>query len=108
MTDEQATHSTDVDSLLNQIPGHLFDHAATGFGVEIYGGTPEERRAVFEARFDDPTITVDGRNVNSQDEFVRAVLGKARRLTGRPTRRVASAGSTPSGTCRRLAQIWFY
>ena len=53
---------------------HMFHHGATGYGVEVYGGTPNQREAVFRKQFDEPIVVVDGRKADSSEDIVKAAL----------------------------------
>jgi hypothetical protein len=47
-----------------------FTHRARGYGVEVYGGKPEDRLTVLKKYLDEPHAVIDARNIDSQSEFV--------------------------------------
>lgn len=59
---------------LDETEEHVFRHVATGYGVEVYGGTPEERKAILEEVFSDPTVVVDARDIASGEALVETAL----------------------------------
>ncbi|MFC6770303.1 hypothetical protein ACFQDD_01975 [Halorubrum pallidum] len=52
----------------------MFRRGAIGYGVEVYGGTHEQRRAVFEIQFGDPTVYVDARECSDSTSLFRTAL----------------------------------
>ena len=46
------------------------------YGVEVVGGTPEERLDELESRMNGDYVIIDGRNVTDSDEFVIQVLSQ--------------------------------
>jgi len=82
---------------LDEMDSHMFRHGAEGYGVEVYGGTAEQRRAAFEIQFDEPTVFVDARDTSDADSlFTNALTALAgdqaaadgqQRRTGRGLRR---------------------
>jgi len=59
---------------LNKRDTYDFRHGAEGYGVEVYGGTVEQRRAAFEIQFDDLTAFVDARDASNADELFKSAL----------------------------------
>jgi len=74
-TEEEQNHPDPQWELhLDESDERRFRHGATGYGVEIHRGNPEDRKSVFEEQFDDPTVFVDGRDVENQEDLVGAAL----------------------------------
>ncbi|RLM68583.1 hypothetical protein [Halorubrum sp. Atlit-26R] len=59
---------------LNETDTRMFRRGAQGYGVEVYGGTPEQRRAAFEIQFDEPTVFVDAREMDAAEDLFKTVL----------------------------------
>jgi len=73
-SDQQAPKERQWDLELSESKQRHFDNFATGYGVEVYGGTPEDREAALRDQFGDPVVVVDGRDVDSQEELVKSAL----------------------------------
>lgn len=71
-------HDTQVDPQwglqVDETDHRQFRHGATGYGVEIYGGTTEARTAILRELFDEPLVTVDCRDYDTAEEVVSAAL----------------------------------
>lgn len=76
MTDDSPPADVDAWAVLDlDEPGRrLFQQAARGYGVELYGGTPEQRHQVLAAIFDEPTWWVDGRTIDTAPDFYTRVV----------------------------------
>lgn len=58
-TEEEAQNQTDPQwgLQLDDTDERKFAHGATGYGVEVYGGTPEARETAFREQFDSQEVT---------------------------------------------------
>jgi hypothetical protein len=72
--DDKNPSDPDWRLYLDEIEERHFSHSATGYGVEVYGGTPEARETILRERFDEPVVVVVGRNATSEEELVKAAL----------------------------------
>lgn len=61
---------------LDETDERKFRHGATGYGVELYGGSVEDRTAAVHENFDEPLVTVDCRDVDSDTEMIDTALKK--------------------------------
>lgn len=52
----------------------MFQHAASQYGVVVCGGSAEDREAALRAQLEGPFAVVDGREIDSVDGFVEAVI----------------------------------
>lgn len=59
---------------LDEIEERHFLHGATGYGVEICGGTAEEREATLKKLLEGPFTTVDCRDLETSDDVVETIL----------------------------------
>ncbi|WP_135666786.1 hypothetical protein [Halorhabdus rudnickae] len=83
---------------LDETGERQFEHGARGYGVEVYGGTAEDREAVLRDRLGGDVVAVDARTVEDSEELVKSALlemgvdkkeiEKRRRVGGRVLRRV--------------------
>jgi len=65
----------DEDPLqLDESDQYDFEHAARGYGVEIYGGTPERRQKAVQYHYDTPVTIIDCSDVTEPDEIVEKAL----------------------------------
>jgi hypothetical protein len=61
---------------LDETDERQFRHGATGYGVELYGGTAEARTAALREHFDEPLTTVDCREADDSDDVIDTALRK--------------------------------
>lgn len=59
---------------LDETDARRFRYAASSYGVEIAGGTPENRQAAVETQFDSPIAAVDCGAIDSTAGFTTATL----------------------------------
>lgn len=59
---------------LDETNERKFVHGATKYGVEVHGGTPDAREAVFREQFDEPLVVVDGREADSEEDLMKSAL----------------------------------
>ena len=68
-TSEHADGTTNGNGLqLSETDKEKFLRSATSYGVELYGGTAEERIDALTEQFDQPLVTVDCREVDTSGE----------------------------------------
>lgn len=51
-----------------------FEHAASGYGVVITGGTPDDREAALRDNLDGPLVTIDCREMDSMQDIYDAII----------------------------------
>ena len=75
---ENTTESGDTTSMwglqLDETDEHHFRHGATGYGVELYGGTAQDRIADLRRHFDEPLVTVDCREAETGEDVIDMAL----------------------------------
>lgn len=59
---------------LDESDRRRFHHGATGYGVELYGGTADDRITALNEQFNEPLITVDCRKANTSNEVITMAL----------------------------------
>jgi len=76
MTEGPTADSNILETLLglDKPARRRFQNAASGYGVEICGGTTDQRQTVIAQTFDGQTVHVDGRSIKSLEEFNQAIL----------------------------------
>lgn len=66
--------STEEGLQLDETDEHHFRHGATGYGVELYGGTAQDRIAELRRHFDEPLVTVDCRKADTSEDVIDIAL----------------------------------
>lgn len=70
----ETTTTTDGELALDEAEERQFHHGATGYGVELYGGTAEDRIAVLREKFKEPLATVDCREADTSEAVIDMAL----------------------------------
>lgn len=66
------------DLTLDETEQHMFRHSASGYGVEVTGGTPSDRERALREYLDEPFVTVDGRTCTSYNDVLTRLVARAR------------------------------
>lgn len=59
---------------LDDTEEHMFRHAASGYGAEVAGGTPDDREDALREYLDDPFLVVDGRDFEDTDAIIDSLV----------------------------------
>ena len=59
---------------LDETEARMFQNAASGYGVEVVGGTPEARERALREHLDGPFVAVDCRDFDDKGDILRHII----------------------------------